>query len=319
MAKTEATAPGKIILFGEHAVVYGRPAIAVPVTQVRATAEVEDSAIKGVRLHAPDLGREYWLSEAEENDPFAYVVRVFSVAASLGTLPDLKVTVRSTIPIAGGLGSGAAMAAAVIRALAKHLDITELGANQRVSELTYQVETLLHGTPSGIDNTVVAYEKPVFFIRQRPHNRIETFSISQPLRFLIADTGVESETKLVVGDVRRRWQKDPGKYEKIFDNCGRIVNAAKVEIEGGRIKEIGHLMIENQAYLKEMTVSSPELERLISTALGAGALGAKLSGAGRGGNMIALVTDLQEEKVRSALLSAGAQRVLSSVLTNVLT
>lgn len=319
MAKTEATAPGKIILFGEHAVVYGRPAIAVPVTQVRAMAEVEDSANEGVRLHAPDLGREYWFSEAEEDDPFAHAVRVFSAAASLRTLPDLKVTVRSTIPMASGLGSGAAMAAAVIRALAKHLDIPELVTNRRVSELTYQVETLLHGTPSGIDNTVVAYEKPVFFIRQRSHDRIETFSISQPLRFLIADTGVESETKAVVGDVRRRWQKDQVKYEKIFDNCGRIVNAAKVEIEGGRIKEIGHLMIENQAYLKEMTVSSPELERLISAALAAGALGAKLSGAGRGGNMIALVTDRLEEEVRSALLSAGAPRVLTSVLANVLT
>ncbi len=315
MAKTTATAPGKIILFGEHAVVYGRPAIAVPLVQVRATAEVEDSAKKGVRLCAPDLGRDYWLTEAEENDPFTRAVRVVAEAADLKSMPDLTVTVHSTIPMASGLGSGAAMAAAVIRALANHLEFSELATDWQVSELTYQVETLLHGTPSGIDNTVVAYEKPVFFIRERPRNKIETFSVSQPLRFLVADTGVVSTTKEVVSDVRRRWQKNRSQFERIFDNCGRIAIVARVEIEGGQVSEIGRLMVENQIYLQEMTVSSPELEQLISVAMSAGAMGAKLSGAGRGGNMIALVDARQEEKVKEALLSAGAHHVLTSVLT----
>ena len=315
MAKTSATAPGKIILFGEHAVVYGRPAIAVPLAQVRATAEIEDSAKKGIRLYAPDLGRDYWLREANEKDPFAQAVRVVALAANLESMPDLTVTVHSSIPIASGLGSGAAMAAAVIRALAKHLEFSELATDGQVSDLTYQVETLLHGTPSGIDNTVVAYEKPVFFIREQPRNKIETFSVFQPLRFLVADTGVVSITKKVVGDVRRRWQANPEYFERIFDECGRIAMAARVEIEDGKVSEIGRLMGENQFYLKEMTVSSPELEQLIGVAMSAGAMGAKLSGAGRGGNMIALVDAMQEEEVKSALLSAGVNHVLTSVLT----
>jgi mevalonate kinase len=270
MPVTSATAPGKIILFGEHAVVYDRPAIAVPVTQVRAKATVEEGETTGVRLRAPDLGRDYWLKEA---------------------------------------------AAAVIRALSNHLGLIELAADDQVSAITYQVEKLLHGTPSGIDNTVVSYERPVYFIRRRPQNHIETLKVAKQLRLLVADTGVISKTKDVVGDVRKQWQTDPGKFDRIFDNCGWIAEAARGAIEKGEVERLGELMAENQIYLREMTVSSPDLERLIEAAELNGALGAKLSGAGRGGNMIALVNETGEETVRLALSAAGAVNVLTSVLT----
>ena len=115
MAVTVASAPAKIILFGEHAVVYGRPAIAVPISQVRAEAIVEDSLTPGIRLRAPDLGLENWLEEAHDGDPFARAVQIVLESATVSRLPNLTITVRSTIPIASGLGSGAAMAAAVIR------------------------------------------------------------------------------------------------------------------------------------------------------------------------------------------------------------
>jgi mevalonate kinase len=315
MAVTKATAPGKIILFGEHAVVYGRPAVAAPVTQVRAQAIVEDGQQAGVRLLAPDIGRDYWLSQAGHRDPFARAVWVVKEAASLAELPDLRITIRSTIPIASGLGSGAAMAAAVIRALAQHLGLTYLAVDDRVSDLTYQVEKLLHGTPSGIDNTVVAHEKPVYFVRQEPVNTIETLVAAQPLRLLVADTGVASATKNVVGDVRRQWSADPQRFERIFDGCGRIASLARRAVERGAVTELGGLMTENHTLLQEMTVSSGELDRLVSSAMSAGALGAKLSGAGRGGNMIALVSAETEEEVRQALLSAGATNVIRSIVS----
>lgn len=315
MAKSRATAPGKIILFGEHAVVYGRPAIAAPVTQVRATAVVEDGEKDDILLRAPDLGRESWFSRTPKNEPFARAVDLVLESSSLPNLPNLIITVNSTIPIASGLGSGAAMAAAVIRALARHLRLTGLTSDSKVSELTYQVETILHGTPSGIDNTVVAYEKPVFFVRQEPQNRIETFSVAQPLRLLIADSGKPSMTKDVVGDVRRRWQEEPAKFNRLFDECGRIAQTARLQIESGDLNEIGKLMLENQALLREMTVSTPELESLIDVAISAGALGAKLSGAGRGGNMIALVDQRLENHVKEELLKVGARQVFSSVIT----
>lgn len=314
MSVTIATAPGKIILFGEHAVVYGRPAIAAPVTQVRATAAVEPNPAKGVRLRAPDLSRDYGLDDAPIDDPFARAVQVVIDASGPLPRPNLIVSVSSTIPIASGLGSGAAMAAAVIRAIAHHLGRPDLADDGRVSAMTYEVERLLHGTPSGIDNTVVSYEQPVYFVRRQPQNLIETIKPATPLRFLVADTGVTSMTRDVVGDVRRQWLAQPGAFEEIFDGCGRIAVAARQAIEAGQIERLGQLMRENQDYLRRMTVSCPELETLVAAAGGAGAWGAKLSGAGRGGNMIALVSEESEGAVRGALLSAGARAVFTSLV-----
>lgn len=315
MKKTEASAPGKIILFGEHAVVYGRPAIAAPVTQVRATATVQDNPETGIILRAPDLGREYELQQASENDPFARAVHLVIASAGFFRMPDLIITIRSTIPIASGLGSGAAMASAVIRALARHFTLDFMTTNEWVSDATYQVEKLLHGTPSGIDNTVVSYQQPVYFLRQQPANLIETFTVAQPLHLLIADTGIASSTKAVVGDVRRQWKADRPRFEMLFDHCGRIAKAARQAIETGQIDKLGRLMRENHTCLKEMTVSSPELDNLITAAENAGALGAKLSGAGRGGNIIALVTADSAAPIHQALLNTGAKQVLKSNLT----
>jgi mevalonate kinase len=311
-----ATAPGKVILFGEHAVVYGRPAIAIPVTQVRATAVVEPYAERGVRLVAPDLARDIHLSDVGEEDPLAAALYQVCQATGLRQLPDMLITVTSQIPIASGLGSGAAIAAATIRAVAGYLGFSQLATNDWVSSLTYEVEKIHHGTPSGIDNTVVTYEKPVYFVRQQPQNRIETFRVAEPLHLLIADTGIRSSTKEVVGDVRRQWQANPTAFESLFDECGRIAEAARLAIEAGRLQEIGRLMIANQALLEKMTVSGAELEKLVRAAMQAGALGGKLSGAGRGGNMIALVSRDTAADVRQALLAGGARRVLTSIVSS---
>lgn len=310
----KATAPGKIILFGEHAVVYGRPAIAVPLSEVRATAVVEPNRQQGVQLIAPDLGVKKNLAETGPNDALALAVRQVQFAAGLAQLPDISITVTSDIPIASGLGSGAAICAAIIRALAGYLGLAHLASSEWISSLTYEVEKIHHGTPSGIDNTVVTYERPVYFIRQQPDNLIETFDIARPLRLLVADTGVRSSTKDVVDDVRRSWQADRRRFERIFDACGEIAVAARAAIEMGDMVQIARLMSANQALLVDMTVSSPELNRLVAVSLNAGALGAKLSGAGRGGNMIALVNSEKEEAVHSALIGAGSRSVLRSVI-----
>ncbi len=309
-----ASAPGKIILFGEHAVVYGRPAIAVPLTQLRATAVVTPSSRPGIRLIAPDLGQDVMLTDAPPDDPIAAVIRQVQTAVTLPTLPHMTITVSSQIPIASGLGSGAAITAAVVRALAEFLGLAHLATPAWVSALTYEVEKIHHGTPSGIDNTVVAYEMPVYFVRQQPQNHIEPFTVARPLHLLVADTGVRSSTKIAVGDVRRQWQEHPAKFEALFDGCGRIAQAARAAIETGDVAALGPLMQENHALLQEMTVSSPELDRLVTAAIAAGALGAKLSGAGRGGNMIALVTPATATAVHNALLTAGAKSVLATTL-----
>ena len=312
--KAQATAPGKIILFGEHAVVYGRPAIAAPMSQVRATAVVEASTQAGIRLIAPDLAQDMMLNETDLDDPIAAVIEQFRQSAQLDKLPNLKVTVSSQIPIASGLGSGAAITAAVIRALAQFMELETLAHDEAVSRLTYEVEKLHHGTPSGIDNTVVSYERPVYFVRQQPHNRIDPFAVAQPITLLVADTGVRSSTKIAVGDVRQAWQADRQTFEHLFDECGRITEAARLAIEKGEHAQIGALMQENHTILQQMTVSSPELDHLVKHAMQAGALGAKLSGAGRGGNMIALIKPEMETAVTETLTQAGAKSVLKTTL-----
>lgn len=311
----QSSAPGKIILFGEHAVVYGRPAIAVPLSDLRATAAVRHGRRSGVWLLAPDLGVEKRLAESDADDAFTLVVRLVREAATLEALPDMEIEVRSAIPIAGGLGSGAAISAAMVRALVEFLGLDHRFDDAKVSQFTYEVEKIHHGTPSGIDNTVVTYEQPVYFARRSPTNLVETFEVKRALRILVADTGVQSSTKIVVDDVRLRWRQQTAVFEKLFDLCGQSAERARKAIEEGDLYEIGHLMNVNHKALTEMTVSSVELDRLVERALSAGALGAKLSGGGRGGNMLALVTPELEHPVRKSLLDAGATAVFATTIS----
>jgi mevalonate kinase len=303
---TTATAPGKIILFGEHAVVYGQPAIAMPLSQLQATASVEAAEV-GLTLIAPDLDRRYDLAAAPPDDPLALLVR--ATFDRLGVTPTQGLTIRvsSTIPLARGLGSGAAISTAVVRALAAHFAV-DLPPDQ-VSALVYQAEVLFHGTPSGIDNTVIAYEQPVYFVRGQP---LERFTVGEPLRLLVADTGIASPTRITVGDVRRAWQADPVAYEARFDAIGEIVRQARIVIERGDRAETGRLMFENHRWLQALGVSSVELDRLVEAARTTGALGAKLSGGGRGGNAIALVDAPTEATVIEGLRQAGAVTVFAT-------
>ncbi|MCO5184756.1 MAG: mevalonate kinase [Anaerolineae bacterium] len=310
---TTATAPGKIILFGEHAAVYGQPAIALPLSDKQATVKVEDAADR-ITLLLPNLATSYVL-ESEPNSadgdvPLVAALRLAQAAANVAQLPPLTITVDSTIPIAGGMGSGAATAAALIRAVLQHLGIS--ADNQLISSLTYEVERLHHGTPSGIDNTVVSTNQAVWFVKQAPENLIEPIVIGAPFRLLIADTGIRSATKDVVGDVRRQWQANSEYFDSLFGRCGRLARRARVALNAGNLLELGALMTLNHVQLRRMSVSSRELDDLVDNALKAGALGAKLSGAGRGGIMLALVDSEKEETVREALEETGATSIWHS-------
>ncbi len=309
--RTVAHAPGKVILFGEHAVVYGRPAIAVPVSGVRAEATVEDASPgQGTTVLALDLGRRFCLGEAPADDPLRRIVELTLQRLKVSGEPDLIITVRSSIPIARGLGSGAAVSTAIVRALMAHFGVSP--DPQEVSAIVYEVEKIHHGTPSGIDNTVIAFEVPVFFVKGEP---IQTFTVGRPFTVLIADTGIPSPTREVVLDVRRAWEKDRPRYEELFDRIGQIALEGRDAIERGELSRMGQLMTENHRLLVEMGVSCPELDALVEAALREGALGAKLSGAGWGGNMVALVEDETAPAVERALKGAGAVSVLKSVLS----
>lgn len=303
-----SSAPGKIILFGEHAVVYGRPALAVPVTQVSARVTIVPAARAGIFIEAPEIHLSASLNALPPDDPIAVALRGFlSIFDSPPPLLEegMEIRIASTIPVASGLGSGAAVTVALLRALSSYFSLPL--SDEQINAMTYEVEKLHHGTPSGIDNTVVTYARPVYFVRGQP---METLRVGHPFTIVIGDSGQRAPTREVVADVRRAWEADRGKWESLFDQVGDIARQARERIEHGEWPALGRLMDHNHALLQEMSVSSPELDRLVETARGAGALGAKLSGGGRGGNMIALVHPEAAQDVAQALTEAGARRVI---------
>ena len=307
---TTSSAPGKIILFGEHAVVYGRPALAVPVTKVHADVEVSDSARKGIWIDAPDVDLHAELNTLASDHPIASVIHNFLFLARVSPFPNLEIEISATIPVASGLGSGAAVTVALTRALAAHLGHSM--SDEDVNAFTYEIEKIHHGTPSGIDNTVITYARPVYFVKGQP---AETFRAGEPFTIVIADTGIAAPTRESVADVRKLWESDKKHWENVFAEIGDISFAARRVIEEGWIKMLGALMDENHKLLQQMTVSSTELDTLVEAAHQAGALGAKLSGGGRGGNMIALVEPEHAETISRSLKEAGAKH---TIITQVL-
>ena len=312
MPAISARAPAKAILFGEHAVVYGRPAIAVPLTQVQARVTIlaEPLAPSGrIWIEAPDTGLNSALSDLPEDHPLQILVRSLTQALVINHLPALCLRINSTIPVAAGLGSGAAVSVAALRAMSGFLG--HLLDDEQVNTLAFQVEKAYHGTPSGIDNTVVTYARPIYFVRERP---FELLKVAAPFTLVIGDSGIPSPTASAVAGVRARWQAKPRPYEALFDEVAAVVNAARQVIETGAPEKLGPLMDENHRLLQKIGVSSPELDRLVEAAKQAGAWGAKLSGGGQGGNMLALAAPEQAVTIAAALTQAGAVRTIVSVV-----
>ena len=306
---SQASAPGKAILFGEHAVVYGTPAIAIPLSSIRARTYCKDTA-HPLTVFAEDLPRPTVTIVTEEfdrSDPLALTAALTMEYLESGYLTG-EIRIRSDIPIASGLGSGAAVSAALGRAIARmhNSDIPDC----ELSKIVFEVEKLHHGRPSGIDNTVVVHEKPVYFVKDEA---IEFIRIVEPLHIILADTGIASLTRDAVADVRSLYERETAHTAKQFDEIGAIVNDARVCIEMGAAARLGELMTANHHLLRGLNVSSAELDKLVDAALIGGALGAKMSGGGRGGNVIALVNDRSATSVKGALIMAGAKGLLETI------
>lgn len=306
---TSASACGKAILLGEHAVVYGQPAIAIPLANLRAFAEVEPSPSEGqIVIEASDLGLVVTFPSDDGGNLTALALQTtvqnLLELVRCDVVPALHIVVHSQLPTARGLGSGTAITTALARALAQHLGY-QLSLSA-LSELVYSTELIFHGQPSGIDNTVVAYEQTVLFQRDRP---LQMLQIYKPFRLLIADTGIAAQTRIAVGEVRRSWQANQTRFEALFSRIGDTVALGCTALVQGDWSELGHILDANQELLSELGVSCPELERLVQAARHAGALGAKLSGGGLGGCMIALADGNRVETIAQALAEAGATKV----------
>lgn len=305
-------APGKIILFGEHAVVYGQPAIAIPVTKVKATARVLpnlNTHAGQIHLQAAQVGLDADLSDLPQDHPLAKAVWLTLNKINPPHIPSITIQISSTIPVSAGMGSSAAVSVAIIRALSAFLG--DPLSPSDVSDLAYEVEKLHHGTPSGIDNNVIAHQKPVYFVREEP---IQFLRIENPTHWVIADSGEKTPTRDTVSAVRALHAADADTYGDIFEKIGEVTKKARLVLSQGDITALGWLMNENQRLLEKLNLSTPRLDTLIQAARTAGAEGAKLSGGGRGGNMIALASTDKIEGVKNALDQAGSAQVMSTIL-----
>jgi mevalonate kinase len=305
-----ASAPAKVILFGEHAVVYGQPALAVPVSALRVTVTV--TAAQSTTFAAGEWTRAFPAQVPLESLTNPVLRMAQLTAAHLGIpVPPGRFEIASTIPIASGLGSGAAVSAAVGRAVA--LAAGRTISNDELNSLVFEIEVVHHGTPSGIDNTVIVFEEPVYFVRGQP---AETFASGEPMHLLIADTGRAALTKESVGDVRRLVEAGDDQAIMAIEIIGEIATSARGAVAAGNLAYAGALMNKNHELLRDsLRVSSEELDTLVEAAVNAGAYGAKLSGGGRGGNMIALISAEKRTAVRAALVSAGAARVIETTVS----
>ncbi len=199
------------------------------------------------------------------------------------------------------MGSSAATSTAVCRALSGHLGVNL--AENEISELVFEAEKIVHGTPSGIDNTVVAYEMPVYFVKGK---KPRTFDPGNIFRLVIGDTGIEASTKKTVANVRKAWEKEPRLMKGYFDEIEKVTRNGKIALEKGDRELVGELMDENHKLLNSIGVGHKSLEKLIDIAHEEGALGAKLTGGGGGGNMVALAEDKKsQKKIYDAITEAG--------------
>jgi mevalonate kinase len=315
-----ASANGKLILFGEHAVVHGQPAIAVPLQAVSVAIEATPAQKRhGITVHLERTGATVHLPIPLDitgpNIPShtdLALIRPIELALhhlQHPTVPDLELHIQSNIPIASGFGSGAALSKALMTTIFDYLGHTP--SMKELNDLVYEAEKLHHGTPSGIDNTVIVYEKPVYFVRGEP---IQTFAIPQPFELIVAHVGHATATHITVGAVGDLYAAEPQRIGAVFEAIGDIVNAAQDAIQNGDVLKLGPLMTQNHDLLRTLTVSDDTLDDFCHVANVNGALGAKLSGGGRGGNMIALVTADTREQVATALRQNGAQHIIHTTV-----
>ncbi len=304
------SASGKIILLGEHAVVYGRPALALPLPEAISAAVYDNVA--GTRLKIPDWNFEQEVLHDLPQDAAEGAMALLQIILRRLGLESRKflIDVQARIPPAAGLGSSAALAVAMIRALD---NAYSLGMNdQAVNELAFECETFAHGTPSGIDNTVAVFGKTMVFRKKGP-KRISELALRRLPPLVVAWSGTRGNTREQVEAVRHRWLQDKATYERIFDEIGHVSVEGAGALAKGDYARLGSLMNIAHGLLNALQVSTPLIEEMVDIARSSGAAGAKLTGAGGGGSIVALCPG-NSGAVSRALAAAGFE-VISGFAT----
>jgi len=300
---------GKVILFNEHFVVHMIPAIASAIDK-KTVATVRDSdkgefVLSDDRPETPGYKKEKLSQQKDSLD------RIFNTMDLANKKDSLELTLGGDLLCATGLGASAASCTATARALSDHFGLNY--SLEEINNVAYEGEKGYHGTPSGLDNTAATYGGVIWF-KRGDDGVMEKLNLKNPVEVVIANTGIVGDTTAAVSGVRERKEKYQEKYKKLFKSAEEMVFEARKALESGDIKRVGELMNENHTLLQGIEVSSKELDMLVGIARDNGAIGAKMTGGGLGGNILALTPgeELQEE-VANAIESKGFSVIRTSV------
>jgi len=304
-----ASAPAKVILFGEHFVVYGEPAVVLAIDK-RAYASAQLREDEGIYVNSTDLGvsglfvGKRFRVERGDGEAQAKLEPVKGAVEQVLALSNRKVgvsvEVRSSIPVAVGLGSSAAVAASTVAAVNHLLDLNL--SREEIFRLAYEAERSVHGIPSGIDPAISTYGGALLFQRGRGFTPLE---VETDIPLVVGNTGVQRSTGELVASVHRRREQYQSVIDWIIRAGGKTALNAVEALKKGDLPAVGELMNINHALLYALGVSHESLERLVHAARKAGAYGAKLTGGGGGGCMIALADASSLGRVVEAIELAG--------------
>lgn len=307
--KTEGIGFGKAILFNEHFVVYGVPAIVSAIGKYTIAKATPFDKPELNLIDNRDATPRYKEDKIDQQkDSVRRIIEKMGISFNDG---GVNVELAGTLYCASGIGASAASCVAMARALNDYYQLNL--SDEEINNIAYEGEKGYHGTPSGIDNTASTFGGLIWFERKE-QNVMDKISLMNPVEIVIGNTGKVADTTKAVAGVRERKETNPDKYQAIFNRAENIAYLAKQAFIDEDYIEIGKLMNENHKLLQQIEVSSRELDFLVKLARDHGALGAKLTGGGLGGNMIALTPgrNLQEE-VATAIEKEGFQTVKTQI------
>lgn len=316
MNKIKTSAPGKCILFGEHAVVYGKPAISMAI-QLRTECVIEKTApdIESViKINFLNFGKSFSFHNIEEikreipKDFYQVAAGLYIFAKNYAIdISGIEITLNSEIWPGSGLGSSASIAVSLIGALSTYYNVNL--NRETINQLSYEMEKEVHGTPSGIDNMTSTFGN--LFLFQK--GEIELIKNPKELYLLIIYSGIPHNTGSAVSKVRELKKLNQKIWTRIIDTIGSIAIEAKKELISGNLEKLGNLMNKNQHLLAELGLSTNEINEIIDICISNGANGAKLTGAGAGGCIIALADKSTLIKLSEILKKRGFENFISEI------
>jgi len=313
-----AVAPAKVILTGEHFVVYGTPAI-VAAVNIHSKAIVSRRKDRSIVVRSSSPRCAISVNSAHSKvlrggknartmlEPICHVARaVLEQFDSEGK--GLDIQIDSAIPVGVGLGSSAAVSVSTIAATAKLL--RRRLDREAIRSLAFQSERLIHNIPSGIDQTISTFGGVIAYGKEKPFQRVP---LRRAFPIIIGNTGKTRSTGAMVSKVRNFLSKRSSLERQAMKSAERISRGAFAALRHGDRRKLGELMTQNHELLRQIRVSTKHLDRLVSTAREAGAFGAKLTGAGGGGCMIAVAPTDGIRNILEAIRVAGGTPYLVNI------